>query len=264
MYRPTARLDRSTDSPSIARHARSLIEPLEGRCLLSATADPAAVDAAAATSAASVDQTVATATATPDVAGFYLGTLSFTRQAGQPRRVARDALVTVTSADASGAIAGTINAAGVEAVSFSGQVGDRNAVTMTLSGGLTGTLTGRLKSGGKQLSGVVTDGSGAAVGRLRAKALTPVGQIGTTGAATTGGTAANAAALDFLGTSAGATSLRQALDAAATDQAVTAGRVPLDLSLDITGQTASGGLTGTLTSGGVTYDVTGVSAGRRV
>ena len=260
-------------APTLARHARcpdeSLqnrssayrppIEALEGRRLLSTTVAAAGGDAGA--DAATTQATDVALTA--PVARYYGGTVSFGRVAGQPRRAARDVVVNITSADAAtGQVAGTLSAAGLGNVAFTGQVLDGNAFALTTTGDVAGDLTGRLRGGGSRLAGTLAADDGTTL-RLNARALTPIGTL-----ANTGGTAA--AATNFTGSTTGTVALRQRADALAlgttgTIGTFTTGRQNVDLVLDITSQNADRTLAGTLNAGALgTYNVSGVATGNRL
>lgn len=230
--------------------SRNVIEPLEGRRLLSVAAADAAV-----------------ADALP-VADYYGGTVTFARTAGAARRTAREAVVSIESADpATGQITGTLSAAGLGNVTFSGQLQDQNAFALTVGGDLTGALSGRLRNGGTRLTGTLAADDGSTL-RVAASALTAVGGTGlvpVTGASVDG---LSYTGQNFTGSANGSVALRQRADGLAADGStllVTSGRTSYDLTLDLTAQDAAGVLTGTLSAGDLgSYAVTGLASGNRL
>lgn len=257
---PTAN-DLSSKYLPFLPNTRPPIETLERRWLLAAdpavTADPVAavtptaVEAPLAASNGSVDGS--------NAASFYSGRLKFQREPEAPKRTARDVIVNVESASNNGEFAGTITAAGLGTLDFTGQLQSGRQFSATVTGNVNGTLYGELRGNGRRFIASIVSDTLPQIG-IDTRAVTNVGETlvlpadGVVGETFTGA--------GFVGLSQGRGALNRLIDdAAVADPAFLAGRQRSDIALDITNQTENGLLGGTLLVNGQAYNANGFAAG---
>ena len=272
--------------PSLAR--TSLIEALEDRQFLSITP---ATSVAPAADLVHIGDVGAFLSQSPQaqpalLADSYSGRLKFHKVPGQPRPM-QDLIVNFTSETTSGAITGTITAASLGTVNFTGQVIGKK-FDLTFSGAVTGSAVGKIRNHGTRISGKLLNITAGTAAKFSAKALGPVNRVLTTAtssssanvvtrAIVSGGSVVTPAAalpsdvqllpgsfrdasgeLHFTGTYSGNASLRQVPDG----QFANRNSFPFQsypITLTISSETEDDLLTGTMNGGALgNYNVTGV------